>query len=259
MLNDQDIQEPTMDKIMQTARKAGNPWMTRNLFETWSILAPTECKFHPESLEGFAYLLKTYKGEDAPVLEIYNILSSRKENLLLGYVQRCIQAREWHLSLEISGTHNTIATIIIPEYQHKSPSFQDKDTTKALLTAYLSALAAQRAIEPGAWLHFKGDRIEVVGQGVGFDPRTFNAAMGESPLLGEFQIEENPSEKVLVFKYGDDLIYATDLEIGFCDRVFYRHGSSQWARKTDNFLGLVGAEHPEHEGKLRFRKVGEAS
>lgn len=39
------------------------------------------------------------------------------------------------------------------------------------------------------------------------------------------------------------------------DRVFYFHDDIGYARKVDDFLGLVEPEHPGQEGLLRFTEV----
>jgi hypothetical protein len=139
------------------------------------------------------------------------------------------------------------ATIYIAKKQY---TVQGDSIVESLLTAYLMALAAQRPITTGQWRHFKGDAVGVRAV----------ESLTSHPLFDFFDrdhyMEESPEVRVTLRLAIDDaqtLGYHASEDYG--DLVFYRHDGKNWARKTEDFLGLVDAKHPEHEGLLRFVEV----
>jgi hypothetical protein len=123
-----------------------------------------------------------------------------------------------------------------------------------LLTAYIKALAAQRPLPPGGWQHFKGGTAELVGFGRwdAHSSLTTEDYLSTEKIL--FRLEENIEHEVRLNRYQNGALDYTSISSigGWGDRVFYICKGKGWARKPDNFLGLVGSEHPEHEGLLRF-------
>lgn len=217
----------------------------QNLFDTWGLLAPDELAVKEN---GQYDLRKTEEWDIYPeTLEIYSSFFDEAETLdmLQGYIQRCIEARKGVLSTKLGDGQVDILLYIPPS--HDSVGTHGTKIYETLLTAYLTALAAQRSPNPGAWQHFKGDTVEVVGCAKW-------AGFSHIPAVGCFyNLEESPS---LLIAHGIEGVYYATEDYG--DRVFYEHASKQWTRKTEDFLGLVGSEHPENEGKLRFVEVPHA-
>jgi len=128
---------------------------------------------------------------------------------------------------------------------------------------YVNGYACCRLIEPGKWKwqHFKGDYFEVIGV-ASFPDLEESERPSEflSEFLGVYVAEETKQrpERLMLLKLKESgrLIYTANRDYG--QRVFYKGSHGQWAREIMNFLGLVGPEHPEHYGKLRFEKSGNA-
>jgi hypothetical protein len=122
----------------------------------------------------------------------------------------------------------------------------------ALVLAYLRMLADQRSIAPGTqWQHFKGDAMTVVAEARKAYPG------GGSRSLGVYTIEEDPTQNVELFTRPDGtFVYFSGNTIPQSNRVFYTHNGEPWTRTRSNFLSLVGSEHPQGYGLLRFADVG---
>jgi hypothetical protein len=227
--------------------------MLKNLLETWSILSPKEISC---DLTGGKYKLNGLQAGQWKWRLISKDFEHLDDSILQGYVQNCIKDRDWYFALQqVSDYSKAEVRQKVGDYKLYQCGRESTDTSYVLLTAYLSAVAAQRSIGlVEEWSHFKGGLMEVEGLA------SYTEKLPDIRLYcGKFKLEENPDIFVNLYRFGENFAYASEVEIDHSDRVFYRHGSSQWARKVDNFLGLVGAEHPEHEGKLRFIKVGETS
>jgi hypothetical protein len=71
-------------------------------------------------------------------------------------------------------------------------------------------------------------------------------------FVGSYTLEEEPSKSLKLYKnpLSESWFYTSEYSIAL-DRVFYSHGGKSWARLKSNFLGVVGPEHPEDEGRLR--------
>jgi len=227
--------------------------MLKNLLKTWEILAPdvVRCDEH-----GLVWLKDPYSAS----LHIEPMsdggLLPFERFILQGYIQQCIQSRGWTTYLQVSKTFCACEVVISFHYHQDR---KDSDVLAVMLTAYLEALAAQRPITTEYWRHFKPEtpvaEFTCVAHwgGVESDPYP------SMSHLGFFALEEDPTVKVRLAEV------ITSLDAGYCiyiaeqdygDRVFYHYGGDQfWARLVDNFLGLVGSEHPEHEGLLRFVEV----
>lgn len=219
--------------------------MLKNLLKTWSILAQDEILLE----EGGRYtLLKTKDWENYYDIEsIYIELEEESsfQDTLQGYIQRCIDARkEWDFMIASNGVLKEYKVYDAVVWVNSDKVLKTSYATahEALLTAYLTALSAQRTIVPRRWQHFKGGEIEVIGVGSWLDDCVapfYNFALEEDPLIE------------VAFAY--DGYYASE---DYGDLVFYSHDGKNWARRVDSFLGLVGPEHPGSEGLLSFVEVG---
>jgi hypothetical protein len=225
--------------------------MLKNLYKTWEILAPDEIR-NQNNTE--YVLLKTKDWEIYTELESFYLEfqdEAISQDLLLGYIQRCIEARQWSWMIVSEHDGCTVefdATVLVgeDEYLVKAKTIA-QDT---LLTAYLTALAAQRPITKGQWQHFKGGEMDVLGA-------ANNGICGEDHLMvGVFTCEEKQSHWLELQRRPDGTLYYLSRAGVSGSRVFYSHNGKNWSRPVDSFLGLVGAEHPESEGLLRFVEVG---
>jgi hypothetical protein len=209
-----------------------------NLWQSWRSLSEAETPHFSDT--NFA------SSEIAENIELW--LDEKEQealDLLQCYVQRCIQARSgWTYVIGMCAS-SVFAGGSQRGFEYSSGGYPGT----ALFSAYVSALAMQRLVEKGAWLHFKGGTVFVdglakwAGKGV------------SSELVTSFSIEENPDQKIKIGlrpRTEDQWIYHCGQDLG--DRVFYSDRSGRWARKADVFLGLVG-DNEEHEGKLRFVQV----
>jgi hypothetical protein len=209
-----------------------------NLWQSWRSLSEAETPHFSDT--NFA------SSEIAENIELW--LDEKEQealDLLQCYVQRCIQARSgWTYVIGMCAS-----SVFAGGSQRGFEYSSDGYPGTALFSAYVAALAMQRPVEKGAWLHFKGSTVFVdglakwAGKGV------------SSELVTSFSIEENPGQKIKIGlrpRTEDQWIYHCSQDLG--DRVFYSDSSGRWARKVDVFLGLVG-DNEEHEGKLRFAQV----
>lgn len=136
---------------------------------------------------------------------------------------------------------------------NKTPEEIDgKSILESLLYAYTKNLALNREINVGQWQHFKPAtpicNVVAISSRI-IDPRT----EGMQYYAWPYRLEESPEQDIQLVKVGDKHYYLANKDYG--DRVFYHYdGDKQWAREKSNFLGLVGPEHPESEGLLRFAK-----
>jgi hypothetical protein len=212
--------------------------MLENLLRTYVILAPDEIV-----LQRDVGLYIVGEWTEYPLFfSLETIVWPYKNLSLQGYIQQCIEAKNWAHKIIVDNNHG----------EHYA---------SAQLNAYLSVLAAQRPVAPGKWQHFKGGEIDVVGAAFwasGQHESNDYVPLVEADFVGEFVAEEEPQKSLKLYKQGENLFYISWQCICHSDRVFYSHDNKNWARTVDSFLGLVGVNHLEHEGKLRFiYEIGE--
>jgi hypothetical protein len=220
--------------------------MLKNLLKTWAALAPDELWF-PTDGEKF-FLRNSFEPD-------YDYHCDRIEedelDKIQGSLQRCIDARKWLWTIFSSIDQEEIISFGSNlDLGGDEFSCNKKDSPlEALLTAYLTALAAQRPITPGLWRHFKGSVVEVKAVASPTD-----SGIPVNNCMGIYTLEDAPEQTVVL---GDQGHFSTSYW-DYKNRVFYSHGGRGWARTTESFLGLVDAKHPEHEGLLRFVEVPDA-
>jgi hypothetical protein len=226
--------------------------MLKNLLKTWEKLAPDEV-----DIERGYFRLRRMN----PVYCFYweSFLTEMSASFLQCYIQRCIQDRGWVSSLRIFPDGHATGRVWVDDEDETDYTKSLKVPVNALLTAYLTALAAQRPITTEYWQHFKPEtpvcEFTCIAHWGGIESDPYPSMSH----LGYFTLEENPSMKVRLAEVITSVktgycIYIADQDYG--DRVFYHYGGDQfWARLVENFLGLVDAKHPEHEGLLRFVEV----
>ena len=227
--------------------------MLENLFKTWVELAPEEVKFGMDSTE--LYFKRNTEEYGKIGIETSEPLLIYEQDALQCYVQRCIQKRpEWAWMIFSSDTSKSFsATVWVGENADEFLIENKSCAAEGLLFAYLKALAQQRSVITGQWKHFKpttpicnviaiaSRQIETPQEGVQYYPW---------PYL----LEEDPNESIQLIEIKKKHYYLANKDYG--DRVFYHYDNDkQWAREKSNFLGLVGPEHPESEGLLRFREI----
>jgi hypothetical protein len=227
--------------------------MLENLLKTWETLAHDEFEIHWQGAYG---ILKNYDmGSDDEIRFIQrHVLSCELSSLdkaqLQYHIQHCIESRGWKWSLvfEASSSESFYEAIVRCSSDRSSLNF-NKSAEIAILNAYIKALAAQRTITHGQWQHFKGEVVDVevvAGHETGY----------LDEFIGIFDCAEKHELYFELYKTKFGAEYCiSDSAFEACDRVFYYHNKKRWARKLEDFLGLVGAEHPENEGLLRFVKV----
>ena len=231
--------------------------LEKNLLKTWNLLAPEEIWPWNDDDE-FLYTspIAFYKADgDCEV----------KRWELQGYLQQCIEAREWGLKLSIPdktriGEFDAEIQIGTSYFYAQSPT----NLCEALLTAYITAIASQRSITSGKWRHFKGGKYQVVNvahwkpfeSNSDFDalmtPYIFESTLSMGICLDlHFWLCGSMKEPPNYYTSSDNLNYGAI--------VFYKGIPKKWARKPEDFLGLVGSEHPEQAGLLRFVEVSDGS
>jgi hypothetical protein len=224
--------------------------MLKNLLKTWWILAPDEVQISQTNIASFHNKLAIDLDQlDAFAYEI---------SCIQPHLQRCIQARGWVSSLRIFPDGHGTGRVWIDDEDETDFNQSSRLPLEALLTAYMTALAAQRPVKTGLWRHFKGDVVEVVGV---FPFGTRDCDDDDFTVEGEFAFEDDPTLSFQLLCWGDGHMefQHTALSLGFLpDRVAYLHGGKGYLRLPDNFLDLVDAKHPEHEGLLRFVEVDNA-
>lgn len=217
--------------------------MLNNLLKTWEILAPDEC-----------YLTEieepTYSMGDEFCFDIKNS-DEQMRWVLQGYIQRCIEGRGW--SYQITN-YKRLGNSAMVEAETALGFTEFYSCGKfPLLTAYLTALAAQRPVNRGKWQHFKGEVVQVESTAT-WTTHKIHEFLGDNAF-----IEESPEEKIQVHLSIDDGDYQRwgyRASKDYGDRVIYvEQNGKRWARKSDVLLGLVDAKHPEYEGLLRFVEV----
>lgn len=195
--------------------------MFKNYLATWKLLAPDE--------------------------------ASQLTSIDFGVFQDCIEAKHWGWSV----TYNAKTGIYeasVDKYNEMPPIIQAGSFSgEALFMAYLTALAEIREIKPNSrWRHFKGEEYVAFGVAV----PTSNKFLGlPRVVIGSFALEELPGRDIIVSQFGTQFEHNEPPITG--DRVIYHGDCVRWAALTTSFLGLVGPEHPEHEGKLRFTAVAD--
>jgi hypothetical protein len=223
-----------------------------NLFKTWAILAPDEVTFWDN---GEAITLQ----KNQPPCHTWVTVKPCLDELdaLLGYIQRCIEARKWSFNLlsDLDSDYprrGFAAEIYQIGVEVHGKAIADS-LNLALLTAYLSALAARRPVTEGRWQHFKGGEINV-GYSAKWNGRTIDSSSLASCFMVE-EVEECSDDKtqpVLCLK-DESWSYRASKDHG--DRVFYIHGNQRRAKCKESFLALVGFEYPESRGLLRYVKL----
>lgn len=229
--------------------------MLENLLKTWQIIAPDEITMPSPGVYDLGKTVDWDIYADCETLCIEFKDDSRFQDTLQGYIQRCLKARGWAYKVGFDNNSSDFYAFV-----HAIPYSITADSIhQSLLTAYLTALAAQRTITHGKWQHFKGDVVDVVNygpwEGLGITGGVLLHAEATS-----FDLEESPDVKVFLHEYDDGScdyspFVEGQFERDYGDRVFYFHDGNRWARKTEDFLGLVGPEHPDSEGLLRFVEV----
>jgi hypothetical protein len=228
--------------------------MLKNLLKTWAELAPDEI----ELKEGGEYVFtKTIDWTFYPeIVSIYDSFFEEPytKDMLQGYTQRCIHTRGWYFSLEqLPDYSKADVRTKVEDQPHQCGKYKDA-CHEVLLIAYLNALTSQLPIHRGVWRHFKGDVVEVVGI---FPFGTRDCDDDDYTEEGLFTFEDDPALSFQLICWGDGYMefQHTALSLGFLPpRVAYRHDGKGFLRTPDNFLSLVGPEHAEDEGLLRFTK-----
>jgi hypothetical protein len=224
--------------------------MLKNLYKTWGQLAPDEVILDQW---GVVWMQDRYSASvRIEPIEDGSLLPYEKF-ILQGYIQQCIHDRGWYFFLEqLPDYCKADVRTKLEDQPHQCGKYKNA-CHEVLLTAYLTALAAQRPVTTGVWQHFKGDEMEVIGK-VGIGSILSPAFSMYSSDSDDFSLESDPSVKLRLFMHPvEPLRYCNVFhEAYYSDLVFYSHNSQGWARRPDSFLGLVGPEYPEQEGLLRF-------
>jgi hypothetical protein len=223
--------------------------MLRNLYKTWGQLAPEEATF--------------WDNEEAVTLQKNqppcHVWVTTKpwldgQDALEGYIRRCIISRGWWFELKHSNGYFGADIRTKFEGHEFVCGGKGEDFYCLLLKSYLRCVAAQRQITGGQWERFNGDVIQVVGYGrwdahSGFGTKDY---VSTDQIL--FRLVEEPKHTVRLNRYCDGSVDYTSMSSigGWGDRVLYTTGSEGWARKAEDFLGLISEEYPENEGLLRF-------
>jgi hypothetical protein len=214
--------------------------MLKNLRKTWENLAPDEeLPFSDEE----ALLGDNLRGT--------NMWCS----VFQGYIQQCIHDRGWYWNIEQLQAYSKAGVWAETD---GDPYYCIKETDayrEVLLTAYLKTLTAKREIPSNStWQHFKGGSVKVLCSAQENSVASIDEYK-DAVFHGQFCVEEYPTQKVSLLKNQDRWFYVSEHLIISGDRVFYIHDDVGYARLTRSFLGLVGPEHPEQEGLLRFVEV----
>jgi hypothetical protein len=234
--------------------------MFENLLESWSILDPDECR--KRFFDGYhnymtGYYLQKTKGSNS--YETHYWVNSglewnfAEQDRLQGYIQRCILGRKWHY--EFYAASNIDGQNFVAKVTSGNMSFGEKgqefwgDESKisciALFCPYIKAIASQRTVAEGPWLHFTGGTCFVSAvarwSGQHIDP---------SSLAQKHKLDETPEINLQLTLRGQEYFYNSDKDYG--DRVFYKDLRGLWAVEKTVFLALVSNDG-DHEGKLRFR------
>lgn len=235
--------------------------MLENLLKTWEILASNEVR---NDAWGQVWLNDSYTASIHIEPSSDDSFLPWKKFVLQGYIQRCIESRGWTWSLGFEANPSeSFYEAIVRISENRSSLVFSKSAVIAILAVYLRALAAQRPITPGQWQHFKGDVVEVLGE-AHWDIGRYCGELGEQCLplveaefIGSYRIEEKLDKFLSLYKCknNNDFLYISEYESDHANRVFYSCNGQKKARKTDVFLGLIGAEYPGSEGLLRFAEV----
>jgi hypothetical protein len=210
--------------------------MFKNLYKTWGQLAPDEATFWDNEE---AVTLK--KNQPPCHTWVTTKPSLDEQDALGGYIKRCIISRGWWFELKHSNGYFSADIRTKFEDHEFMCGSRGIDFYYLLLTAYLTALAAQRPVTTGVWQHFKGDEVEVIGK-VGLGSILYPAWRMYLSDSDDFSLESDPSEKLRLFVHPvEPLRYCNVFhEMYYGDLVFYSHEGQGWARNPDSFLGLVG-------------------
>jgi hypothetical protein len=204
--------------------------LINNLYKSWSFFDLNESLYMWE----FAFEEKNKLNLTSEQSKYIN------KAVLQDHVQRCIEGKDWQLFITNTKSYSSIE-IQVDSTRFKSGGLKtDIDIAHNMLSAYLKALAAQRAIAGCQWQNFKGDVIEVVEEGFSGWPAGKQDVYFYEKRYVSFSIENQ-----IYYANGDD----------FGDLVFYKHKDQNLATKKHDFLGLVDDKHPESEGLLRFTAV----
>jgi hypothetical protein len=226
--------------------------MLRNLYKTWSQLTSDEVILDQWGVlwmkDRYSASMRVEPMEDGS-------LSPYEKFILQGYIQQCIESRGWEYEIFGNSIKRAFKNFCVVSYGDYSARTSDKGVLLNLLTAYLTALAAQRPVTIGVWQHFKGDEVEVVGV---YPFGTRDCDDNDYTEEGLFTFEDDPTLSFQLLCWGDGHMefQHTALSLGFLpDRVAYWHDGKGFLRTPENFLSLVGSEYPEQEGLLRFVHV----
>jgi hypothetical protein len=207
--------------------------MLKNLYKAWHHLAPNESTFWDR-------VTRTLGWADQDALE--------------DHIRRCIVSRGWWFEVKHSNGYFSVDIRTMVEGHAFVLRGKRIDFYYLFLTAYLRCVAAQRQIACGQWERFSGEVIEVIGCGrwdahSGFEAKDY---VSTDQIL--FRLVEEPNHKVMLNRYCDGTVdYTPTTSLGgWGDRVLYTASLGGWARKPEDFLGLISEEYPEHEGLLRF-------
>jgi hypothetical protein len=229
---------------------------TVNYLRSLAQLSPSEIQIADEDVfvinsNAFGYKIVYTKNDK---------LSDADQDRLLPYLLRCIGSKGWEAHLGFQGNYTHCFIVINEKIGCSKSSVQghspDLCRAEAVLQAYVKALVSQRTVTGGAWEHFKGDRVEVVCCAY-WDSGAYLDDYEGVLFIGSYVLEDEPSKSVKLYKnpLAGNWFYISESAIMKGDRVFYSHSGKSWARLKSSFLGVVGPEHPEHEGRLRFAGV----
>jgi hypothetical protein len=221
--------------------------MLKNLFKTWGYLAPDEATYWDE-VEAISLV-----NNRPPCLRRVGAYPSLVEqDALQGYLQRCIHARGWSFLAQRSHDY----------CKAEVQTFQGEQRThvcaEVLLTVYLSALAAQRAIMPNSiWQYSKGGSANILCT-ARWDSGAYLGEYENAEFIGNFCVEEELSSKTVgLYQDKDNWFYVSEYLIILGDRVFYFHDEVGYARLTESFLELTDLDNLDQKGSLRFAEVTE--
>jgi hypothetical protein len=185
-------------------------------------------------------LIKTW-GELAP-----NELDSGPDEMNLN----CLNKRGWSWSLSCDSGVRFTATVE-DGLQRVFETWPYPTALEALLTAYLTALAARRPIKQGThWRHYKGGLMEVVGAahwcGSAATEEDIEPLPKDMLYRGAFILEESLSGTTHLIQYVEAKYFSYIANRDYGERVCYHHDFQNWARPIGDFLGLT------QDGLLRF-------
>jgi hypothetical protein len=113
----------------------------KNLCKTWYQLDPGEVRY----LSGPTLILWQYERGRHTKIDIHQLKHScEMQDVLFGYIQRCIYARGWYFSTQRSHSYCKADVQISPREVSHQYGEENGDCYKVLLTAYLNCLLAAK-------------------------------------------------------------------------------------------------------------------